>query len=231
MNELSDNYSKFLNFCKSQNSREQRLSRALLKEVVPSNNDESIKILDIGSSDGRMIPYLLTEISTKFKGINVDLLALEPDSIPFKKLFEVSLAYGFKTIRTDLETFLTQQPETFDLIIGTHVLYHFENWENSVENIKNLLNRNGQIIFVIDSDESPIYELRESVLEVVGLSQSVQSYGNYRFAKDFRNMLIEKAWQFKEIELTSDLVVKSTSENDRNNDLLEILSFLHRVAT
>lgn len=219
---FADNYHKFSTFCKVQPDRDNRLAQNIFDLT---NNKKSLSILDIGSSDGRIIPHLIKK--TSVKSIECSILAIEPDAIAFDELFLLTKDKRIKAIPMEYEIFYTEVKEKFDLILATHVFYHFDNPGSIINSIFSLLSHDGQAILTIDSNDSPIYQRRGSILKKISNITSVDFYGKYYFGEDLSDTIKSLKFNVKEVNLISNLNI-SITPNIEECKLAEVISFLHR---
>jgi 2-polyprenyl-3-methyl-5-hydroxy-6-metoxy-1,4-benzoquinol methylase len=219
--DFADNYSKFTTFCDIQPDRNNRLAKNITDALMPK---ELLSILDIGSSDGRIIPNLINKISEK--SIQFNILAMEPDKIAFEELLLCSKNNGFETMSKSYEVFSKENKNKFDLILATHVLYHFDDCTEIIKSIVSFLHHGGQAILTIDSSDSPLYQRRDAILQ--DNSTNFFFYGKYFFAEHLRKIIEQLHLNVKEIKLMSNLEIQITS-NIEECKLVEAISFLHRI--
>jgi SAM-dependent methyltransferase len=228
---FGDNYIKFINFCNIQPNRNSRLATSIIDRIDLADDRKSISVLDIGSSDGKIIPYLVDEILKKNNDLNIKIVAIEPDNHPFQVLEKLTFSdrVNFNARQLCFENFSKSAKlngEKFDLIIGTHVFYHFNDWHEVVNDIMYLLNPNGRAIITIDSIDSPIYQNRSAILESLDKNNNIELYGKYAFAEDLEDLF--KNLYFSKTEILSNLAIELSS-NIQYCKLIDSISFLHRI--
>jgi SAM-dependent methyltransferase len=263
-----DNYRMFSSFCEVQPDRKKRLATSLIENIsskyASSSSDKGkISILDIGASDGELTFDLDREISerisnntlpnTAFGRYGYKIHAIEPDWKAFLKLYksaknkEDSFVITHKSFEDFFEKAKSNsESKKFDIIIATHVLYHFSvnQWPQIIENCLGLLKRDGILVVTLDSNKSPIYQKKDEVLKLAQ-GNSVDFYGEYCFSEELQKVLNET----NRLNNTSTFSCKSkldfstqppsnssqgaptntpTTSLDENR-LIKCLSFLYRV--
>jgi hypothetical protein len=242
---LGDNYSKFTKFCDFQPNRTLRIADAIISQMIIEKDLTFISILDIGSSDGELIKQVVEKISEKYTDLKIELFALEPDSIPFQKLNNITFKNSqveFRPLQLSFDDFINSSILTnrqYSFVLGTHILYHFnfDDWNTIIRSIVNLLSLNGKAILTIDSDDSPIYEKKGSIDDAIKnknifgfdkeKSTKTNNYGGYHFANELEVIL--KEFNYTSLSLDSRLeITRNTNRTDSN--LVNAISFLHRIS-
>ncbi len=231
--EFGDNYKKFVNFRAVQPDRELRLSKSIASQSKLAPFYNQVTMLDIGSSDGKIIPYIINELLSMYANLSFDVVAIEPDPYPFQILKNLNLSekVNFNAKHINFMDFLESVKSTcnkFDLVIGTHILYHFSEWEKLIQDIINVINTNGKLILTIDSKQSPIYYRKDDIARLMKDSDLVNFYGQYCFAEDLECLLRKCSLEFTKQHISSFLEIKQ-SEDINECQLAESISFLHRV--
>ena len=158
------------NFSKSTSSYDNfaKVQRHMAKELMKNlgENLSEIKILEIGSGTGILTDYLIK----KYPNSQITLIDISESMIEFcKSKFGDRLNY----LVSDAENHNFE--EKFDLIVSNATFQWFNNLKETVDKYRNILNKNGKIIFSIFS-EGTYRELNESFIKVSE---------DYRYSQNF----------------------------------------------
>jgi malonyl-ACP O-methyltransferase BioC len=121
----------------NQNAKIQKL---MAKKLVQIANKKSYsKILEIGCGTG----FLTDLINTNFNFEKYKAIDIVEECEPFISKINNSIEF----LPTDIETYLSQDNETFDLIISNAALQWVNNFEEIINNLKTKLNNGGELVF------------------------------------------------------------------------------------
>lgn len=187
-------FAEFDAFCRCYPGREERLS-AILAEAVrdPAETESrSLRILDVGSADGRLLRTLLTRLTAA----SVSITCLEPCPEGFRRLQESALALALRVElhQQTLEAWLPSDAsvfEPFDLVICSHVHYHFDDPAEVTRRLAHFISRSGALVAIIDSHDSPLYQWLDTD-PVRSNSAHTSRYGGYFGFEHLRAALEER---------------------------------------
>ena len=199
-------FTEFDKFCRYYPDREEHLSRVVENAVRASVNaaGRSLRILDVGSADGRLLRTLLSRLDTT----STSITCLEPCPKGFQKLQKLApgLAAQVEFHEQTLEAWLSSRltaSESFDLVLCSHVHYHFENPTDITNRLADLISPKGVVVVIIDSHDSPLYHWLDT--NPVGSS----SFPTSRYGGFFGFEHLRAALQEQGVPLTSGLIDSS----------------------
>lgn len=153
-------------------SDEKEKSSKLLAEVLVQNNLDGVSILDIGTGNGAYLAQALARIPNSSI---YNLTLLEPSHV-----LAAQLLRRFKTILSKEKLTVLDKPFeefvptiTFDVILASHVFYHFprEKWPEYLDKMLAMLSPDGRLIIVLRGKADP-----------------------YKFMQTFKSRLTHKAY-------------------------------------
>jgi SAM-dependent methyltransferase len=184
-------FAEFDKFCRCYPGREERLSAVLAEPVFAQAKagNRSLRILDVGSADGRLLRALLKRLPVTPASIT----CLEPCQEGFRRLQESmqGLTAQVNLYAKTLEAWLSAESttlESFDLIICSHVYYHFENPAAITRRLAQLLSPWGALVAIIDSHDSPLYNWLDTE-PVTSTTGPISRYGGYFGFEQLRTAL------------------------------------------
>jgi malonyl-CoA O-methyltransferase len=121
----------------NQNAKIQKLMAKRLVQIA--NKKSYSKILEIGCGTG----FLTDLINTNFNFEKYKAIDIVEECEPFISKINNSIEF----LPTDIETYLSQDNETFDLIISNAALQWVNNFEEIINNLKTKLNNGGELVF------------------------------------------------------------------------------------
>lgn len=192
----------------------QAMGSYLLDKGITSREDFSF--LDIGANDGELTDKVVKILSKL--GKTIDVTALEPDKEPYDQLRKKP----YRSLNISLEDWLgTDNHTAFDLILSSHILYHVpkERWATLTGALRQRLNGTGRLTVVLDSNDTEIYQLKDSLQ----LQTQIKDYGEQVFATDFQKTLEDGNVPYSQRTINSLIEVSSYQE------MVRILSFLFRT--
>lgn len=140
-----------------------------IKNTSFLGDNRKLDILDIGGYDGNFLNMLLNET-----GIQVESLhCIDPNlqDEQYKKYF-AQLTSHLKLSSIKFEDYNKTEIENYDLIVANHSLYSFfdknqENIDLAINDIQKFAKNNSLIILTLGSKNSPAYEFKNSVYELI----------------------------------------------------------------
>ena len=133
---IQSRFSKNLASYNEQAKIQKRMAERL---VSFAEKKEYFSVLEIGCGTG----FLTRNISEKIKFSNYKAIDIVPECC--KYISEINSNIVF--IANDVEKYLGNCNEKFDLIISNASLQWVNNFENTIKNLKNCLSKNGELIF------------------------------------------------------------------------------------
>lgn len=237
-----DYYYRFKEFRSFYPIREYHLASSIFDAMGPAvaAAGRSLSILDVGSGDGDLLAELVGLLRNASSAIgSTECLAVEPDSPAFDRLQVTSrLLSRTSGIIVDcspdrIESLLHNEKfvskAAFDLILCSHVFYHFEDGLAIVRRLQNILTQEGKIVVILDSHESPIYRFRDDLYpEIVagGGGSMTDQYGALVSAEGFQKSLVSASIPHEYRELEWALVLPSKMIMAH---LTDVMAFLYRV--
>lgn len=208
-------FAEFDAFCHCYPRREEYISEALIHAAFAQwhPRNRSLRILDIGSADGRLLRTLLERLPATPQSI----VCLEPCPEGFRQLTE--LMQGVTAAPADLhqqtlEAWLSV-PSTeyhrFDLIICSHVYYHFTDPALITSRLTQLLSPSGTLVAIVDSHDSPLYRWLDTEL-ARSTSSPVSQYGDYFGFEHLRAALNDHQVRYTDGVIESKLVFRTAIE-------------------
>jgi SAM-dependent methyltransferase len=234
--DVSDYFYRFKQFCSFYPLRERHLADSILHAVddLLKPNSNFLSILDVGSADGELLGEVIGTLRAR-SVIRLRSVAVEPDPLAFGRL------EGTAGLIREPETILTscvqakieelincQQPtqlDKFDLILCSHVFYHFKNWSAIAMALLSLLKPGGCIVVILDSHNSPIYQFKKTLETIISDHLTTQNYGDLTFAEVFLEFLNSSGIQYSYRELDWKL---SLTPIRLIQDFGDMLTFLYR---
>ena len=192
----------------------QTITSYLKDKGIESNRN--FRFLDIGANDGELTDKVV-DILRGF-GKMPDVTALEPDKETYRKLKHKP----YNLVKSRLEDWLAiENSTTFDLVLCSHILYHIpeEKWGEITDGLRRRLNNNGNLMVVLDSDDSSIYRFGNSLK----LPTQIRDFGKLVFAQDYQRRLEEKNIPYDQRTINSLMEIPSYEE------MISILAFLYRT--
>src|ERR1041385_302396 len=229
-------YKEFTFFRSIYRDREYHLAKAT-EQMLPPNlnsNDQIYRVLDVGSSDGRLLMQLISNLTGDPRINAINALALEPNDEAFRNLIETG-----KSLRTQKEVFfrcnkvkvedyllLEVDDQNFDLILCSHVFYHFEpnQWGQLISELRKRLRRGGKIVVILDSYNSPIYKSRCDFMKFCNKYETVP-FGGDISAEEFLSFIEESEIPYQKASLNSVLLFPT---HEIESNLIRALTFLFR---
>jgi len=115
---------------------------------LPSNNGESLNILEIGCGNGN-ISYQLARNGHHVTGIDICQTTINTAN----EKFGDTLGLQFKVVNAELLT--SGENEKYDVIVCSEVLEHLHHPDKLVSNFKNLLNKDGLALVTVPNGFGP----------------------------------------------------------------------------
>ena len=143
------------------NAKIQRRMAERLVELIKNKNPKMI--LEIGCGTG-FVTKLINESFSYEKYLSIDIVE-ECESYIYK------ISPNIKFIPADIEEFLKNNIDKFDLIISNASLQWVDDFEGVIKNLQSILNPNGELVFSTFGNEN----FRE-IFHVVGTSLEYFSY-------------------------------------------------------
>lgn len=134
------------------------IKNPIVQEIFLSAKN-GMKIADIGCGTGKTI----TKLDKQFEDCSMIGLDLSSDMVMLAKKKDFTNNNEVKFINGDFMNY--DFKDKFDMIIFSYVLHHIKNPQFALEKAKDLLNRNGQIIFSVPGKGylSEIFEIDNSI--------------------------------------------------------------------
>lgn len=170
---VHDRFAKNLNNYNENAKIQKRMAERLLTFV---KNRSPKKVLEIGCGTG----FLTKQINESLEFESFMALDIVEECEEYIKQINPLILFT----PADIEKFLNENNETFDLIISNASLQWVENFEGVINSLKNRLNPNGELVFSTFGNEN----FRE-IYHVIGTTLNYFSYPE--LTKMFPNSIIE----------------------------------------
>ena len=170
---VHDRFAKNLDNYNENAKIQKRMAERLLTFV---KNRSPKKVLEIGCGTG----FLTKQINENLKFESYRAI----DIVEECKTYIQEISQNIIFTPADIENFLKENNETFDLIISNASLQWVEDFEGVINSLKNRLNPNGELVFSTFGNEN----FRE-IYHVIGTTLNYFSYSE--LTKMFPNSIIE----------------------------------------
>lgn len=197
---------------------------ARVRQFSLRNHQADVELLDVGSSDGTLLYEALGGLDASVPLTKA--LALEPDSRSFAALTRNRqlVRYKVQPDRCSLEEFLSRPnaiPSRFNVVLLSHVFYHFADPVAVVRAITARLPRPALLIVILDSHENPLYRFMDRARHLSSLTPTA-TYGDYLSAEMLKENLTQVFNISDQANLDSIVNIRSLSE------FIDTLEFLGR---
>lgn len=226
----TDNFACFQQLRAAYPRREGLLSEAVMRAVTTTRSAHTT-VLDVGSADARLAEAFAEKLTSTLAP-NLTTL-LEPDPRAAADLVSTiendrSALWGCSTyLAATLQRFLqaNDRRSKFDVILASHVFYHFEQWEEMTIKLLEMLTSTGVLVVILDSGTSPLYRMRRELVAAAREVREHSGYGHLRFAEDFGRLLAKAGLRYYQEELKGALVF---NQRELPHHLWQVLSFIYR---
>lgn len=217
-------YSAFQNFRHVYPNREQSLRRAIFHAI--RGNRRIKRILDVGAADGK----LLTAILEKLPNREIQVICLEPDEEAFQELRREANRWEatVRLVRSTVENYLRASSRDenrvsgFDLILCSHVYYHFPSPGELTKSLLDHLTPSGHLVITLDDHRSAPYQWLQRPLALFQYSRT-SKYGHYLDSQEVERILRDSHLNFEHFLHSSRLRFET------RRDLTSALEFLGRA--
>ena len=169
-----------------ENSNEKKVLSNFFKEFISNNKFESCLEIGLGTTT-----HFLDQLSSLFDTYTI----VEKEEVKLKLPKKVEL------INDDFEH--ARFTKKYNLIIASHVIYYFKDKESAIKKMRNLLNENGKIIFIVNGKDGDYGPLKLYFSKLINKP--------YVFTYDeLKEILFE--YKIEEVSLKSRLLFKSEEE-------------------
>lgn len=224
-----DYYSEFKHFDKYAKQIDS-IANAIEKiETKPPGG--AFNFVDVGSHDGELTDRLLKILSQK--NVRTKTYTFEPDKKSSQKLEKRFRNIGdVKTDNLDFNSWLEKYGDSLkdkvDLLLNSHTFYHFpkETWESVIRRGSKLLSDTGKHVIIIDSQQTSINKIKESIDKAIGVQKKIGNYGEVLFGSHLEKFLNRQGITYEHKTIEQPIVIPS-DENSLQN-FARILGFVFR---
>lgn len=149
-------------------SREHIVLSNAVKNNGLLNNDIKLNLLDIGGHNGLFTTKLISNIDISLKKITM----IDPiKNIEYQSNLE-AFCSQIEIHQQKIEDFLSNHPSKYELVLASHSLYSYldqdeKNFSALANTLIDSLSDNGLLIIILGSKESPAYNLKNDIIELL----------------------------------------------------------------